>query len=615
MNTSIRFLAAALILAGLVLVNFIASYIPWRADFTESKIYTLSPGTEKLLSRLSEPVSLQFYFSRSLEGIPIFWKNYATRVEDLLREYVADSGGRVSLEIIDPKPDSKEEQAAIAAGLVGEPLPNDDKVYFGIVARQADREKNIGFILPQRESFLEFDISQLVFQVQQTKLPRLGLYSSLPVFGSAAFMPNQRPQEDWWFVSELRRSFQVEQVSDELPANLDVLAIVHPPADVPDKLRFAIDQFVMSGKPVLVALDPSSFFQKNSQGPMRMGGPTSSNLPGLLDAWGVVFTPDQMIGDLDLATDIRFNRGDLPVRNPTILTVRDFNKESPATSQLNELFFIEAGSISLKEGSKLDLVPLVSASPSAGTLPASMAGNNGLELSKQLQPNKPGAVLAAIVRGKMTSAFPNGEPPPPAEEGKPPPPPSGDTLKESKENSTLVVIADTDFLVDQFTVQFINLMGMRAVQPLNDNIPFVINVFDMLAGSQDLISLRGKGSIRRPFTRVKDLEQAAEKRYQIQLDQLETQLREVQNQLNQLVSQQKDTKQLMASPEVQKSIEKVRLKEAELRNERREIRKKLREDIEELNLGLSLFNILAAPLIVTAIGIVVLVKRSRRRRS
>ena len=66
-----------------------------RLDLTQDRLYTLASGTANMLAKLPEPVRLKFYFSRSqTDDIPQV-RNYARRIEDLLREYVQASDGRV----------------------------------------------------------------------------------------------------------------------------------------------------------------------------------------------------------------------------------------------------------------------------------------------------------------------------------------------------------------------------------------------------------------------------------------------------------------------------------------------------------------------------------------
>ncbi len=70
----------------LVAVNFLVSRVPARADLTEGDIYTLSPGTRKILRELQAPVKVKLYVSQG-ESVPVQLRGFAQRVEDLVREF------------------------------------------------------------------------------------------------------------------------------------------------------------------------------------------------------------------------------------------------------------------------------------------------------------------------------------------------------------------------------------------------------------------------------------------------------------------------------------------------------------------------------------------------
>ena len=634
MNRSTQWIALFLLLVGLVLVNFIASFLPGQIDFTSSKLYTLSPGTQALLDKIEDPITLEFYFSRSAKGIPILFKNYATRIEELLKQYDSDASGGIELRIVDPRPDTKEEEAAIRVGISGQTLGNGDTLFFGLVAIQADTEKAIPVFNLQREPFLEYDISRAIYRVQQYRLPRLGILSSLPLIRPADpgyMMPNQQLPNDWVVIQELRNFFEIEGIDKEaesIEESIDVLAVIHP-QQLPDKMAYAIDQFLLSGRPVLLAVDPSSTFQKGQIGQqaMMMGGGanTSSNLPRLFETWGIEYDPSSFVADLSYASMVQSGMGNQPIRYPAWLSIDKLNTESPPTAQLDNMLLIETGSFSLKEESDLALTPLIKSSTQSDALSASLLNFTPPDaLTRQVNPTLEEKIIAAIISGKFNTAFPEGKPIE-AEESTDENNTNLDSLneitvtaesglKESESSSTLMLIADTDFMADQFSVEQLNFLGFQSNRPLNDNLNFVSNILEFLSGSEDLISLRGKGTAVRPFTVVRELETKAQERYQMRYDELQNKLGDVQSKLNGLLEQQQDQQNLIASPEVRKAIENYRLQEAETRGELREIRKRLREDIEKLNRTLALFNLITVPLLIGFLSLYFFRKRSKRQK-
>jgi ABC-type uncharacterized transport system involved in gliding motility auxiliary subunit len=373
-----------------------------------------------------------------------------------------------------------------------------------------------------------------------------------------------------------------------------------------------------------LALDPSSrYFRSRGNQMAMMGGPApnvSSDLPALLKGWGVVYDAQSVVGDLDDATPVQVAPGNV-VRYPIWLSLTKdaFNTTALPTSQLESMLLVEAGSFSLKEGAGLTLTPLLESSALSGSLPG-MAVNMAQpeELGRQITPSGR-KIMAALVQGRFKSDFPDGLPkeekpaeiaPKPGDKDAPPAPakpaadaPAAASLKESPTKSTLLLIADTDWLFDDYSVRKLNFLGTAAYEPLNDNLAFAGNALDFLSGSQDLISIRGKGTSLRPFKVVHEMEVNAQQKYQEQLTALEARLNKVQSQLTELEGKKTEGGRLIATPEIAKSIEDYRHQQAKLRGERREIRKSLREGIASLQNRLLLLNLFATPALVGGFGV------------
>jgi ABC-type uncharacterized transport system involved in gliding motility auxiliary subunit len=625
MKPSVKLLAILLLFVGLVLVNYLASQIPLRGDATAEKIYTLSEGTRSLLGKIEEPVTLELYFSRDLRGLPITYKNYADRVEEMLRQYARASRGKVVLTIIRPEADTPEEEQATLAGLQPQVIPTTrEQFFFGLVATQADQQKAIPALNPNREQFLEYDLSQLIYSVQQFDKRRLGLLTTVPLKAppfNPMMMQQGRMPEDQFIIGEWQRTFEIVDVeanATALPDDLDALAIIHP-QNLSDALQFAVDQFLLGGKPVFVALDPASQHFKRQGGQAAMfGGPqpnVSSDLPRLLSSWGLDYNSQTVVGDLANATQVQVGRGQI-ARFPVWLTlpVESLNAQAMPTAQLNTLLFIEPGHLQPKADSGLTFTPLIESSDQSGEVPSfTLQFAQPDDVARQITPSGR-KTLAALITGTFRSAFPDGAPrageadPTAADEtasGENPSPSnagaSGTPLRDGQ--GTLIVVADTDWLLDDFSVRRLNFLGVQAAEPINDNLAFGSNALEFLAGSQDLISIRGKGSSVRPFTVVRAMEVEAQRRYQDQLTALETQLTDVQQRLSELQGQVTEGNRLVASPEVAQAIENFQQQQVEMRRQRREIRRALREDVDRLKTTLLVVNLLAGPLVVGAFGI------------
>ena len=615
-------LAIGLLLVGLILVNYLASSVPVRVDATAESIYSLSDGTRRMLGKIEEPVAVDLYFSKDASGLPIAYKNYAARVQEMLRQYVRAARGKVTLNVINPRPDTPDEEKATAAGLTPQVAQQGgEQFFFGLIVTQADQQKTIAAFTPQREQFLEYDLSKLIHSVQQLDKRKLGLITSLPLQGTSPqemqmmMMMRRQPQPSQTVMTELEQTFRivtVESSANELPSDLDALMVVHPQGLSP-KLQFAIDQFVLGGKPVFLALDPSSQHFKRQSNPqqMMMGGGAqnvTSDLPSLLGAYEISYDSQKVVGDLENATQVQTGGGNV-ARFPVWLSLagrQSFNSKSMATAQLNSVMFIESGSVSQKAGGSLTFTPLVETSSQTGDMPSMMLQfAQPDDVAKQITPSGK-KTIAALVTGKFKAAFPEGMPadtPPPAgsnepkkEEKKSDAP----ALKESKGNSTLFVIADSDWLFDDYSVRKFNFFGQTAAQPINDNLAFAANTVEFLGGSQDLISIRGKGSSIRPFTVVREMEIEAQKKFQTRLTALDARLAEVNKKLTEMQGKKTEGNRLIATPEMAKAIAEFQKEQATMNGERRQIRRALREDIDGLEKKLLTLNLLATPVLVGA---------------
>ena len=639
MNSRAKVLAIVLLFVGLLLVNYLASSIPVRIDATADSIYSLSDGTKKMLSKIEEPVTLELYFSKDASGLPIAYKNYAARVQEMLRQYVRAGHGKLSLKVINPRPDTPEEEKATATGLTPQVAQQGgEQFFFGLVVTQADQQKTIPAFTPQREEFLEYDLSKLVYGVHQLDKRKLGLLTSLPLQGTSPqemqmmMRMRRQPQPSQMVISELEQTFEiirVEPTATELPAGLDVLLIAHP-QNVSPKLQFAIDQYLLGGKPVILAVDPSSEYFKRQSNPQQQmmggGGPqnVSSDLHTLLSAYGVQYDPQKVVGDLTNATQVQTGAGGV-ARYPIWLSLRGkeaFNSKSLPTAQLKSTMFIEAGSLAKKEGATITFTPLIETSADAGTVDTAMLQfAQPDEIGKQITPSGK-KTIAALVTGKFKSAFPNGAPkdePKPEDkkddataakskdakstDTKSATPETTSHLTESTQTSNLLIIADTDFLFDDYSVRKFNFFGQTAAEPFNDNLAFAANSVEFLGGSPDLISIRGKGTSLRPFTVVRQMEANAQKQYQAKLTELDARLQQVQTKLSELQGKKGEGSRLVATPEMTKAIEDFQKQQATMRGERRQIRRALREDIDRLENTLLVINLLATPLLVGAFGV------------
>jgi ABC-type uncharacterized transport system involved in gliding motility auxiliary subunit len=438
----------------------------------------------------------------------------------------------------------------------------------------------------------------------------LGILTKLPLAGQPFSMMNQRPSRGQLIRDEWARSYEIVTIEEgftALPENLDALAVQHP-TGLSQAQEFALDQFILSGKPALIAVDPSSTWFKRQGGQQAMfggGSPdVSSDLPTLFKAYGVKYDAQQVVGDQAIATPINAGNGQI-ARMPVwlSLTEKNLTSASPATAQLGSLLFVEAGGLTVESREGREILPLIETTATAGTVPTfSLQFSQPDEVSRTLVAGTEKKALATLVRGPLKTAFPDGAPAADSTTDKDKP---KDAAASSRKEgtATLLIVADTDWLLDDFSVRRVPVFGQDMVQPLNDNLFLGSNIVDFLAGSPDLIALRGKRSAQRPFTVVADMEAAAQKKYNAQLSALETRISGVQSKISELQGKTPEGGRLVATPEVLAEIEKFQAEELQMRRERRDIRRALREDIDALETKLLVINLLATPVLLGAFGL------------
>ena len=602
-----------LIVVSIFCVNFIASKFHFRIDLTKDRVFSLSEGTRSIISKLDRDVTIKLYFSRSIKDLPVQIKTYATRVEELLLEYRAASKGKITVEVIDTKPDSDEEEWAQKYGITGVKLPKGEQMFFGLVFLFGAQEIAIPYLDPRREEFLEYDIAEALVGKMKKESVRVGVMSSFTVLGTPNPMMGAQATEDTWsFVNDLRRNFVVEKIevdAKEIPTGIKVLILLHP-KELSDATLYALDQFVLNGGRLIAAVDPMSRIDLQLNGNQaRTSGQTpkmASDLVKLFDVWGIDYDKASLLGDMALSTQI--NAGGQMIRYPFFMSIGEpqFSRQSVITGKLKSMLIAEGGRLSHKAGASSKFESLITVTKDSGTVGAQMAPfTNPIELARNLKPDGKDNVVAAMVTGKFKSAFPGGAP-------------SGATsskhVAEAQNDATVVVIADVDLFSDQNSVDKFQFGPQIMVRPRNDNLNFLVNAVDFLGGSEDLIAIRSKGRIARPFTRVAEIQKNAQQRWQSEEQSLTNQINEVQKKLNEMQAQRTDGNRFVLNAAQQSEIAKFRDDERRVKKQLREVRKNLREDIESLGHKIVAMNMLLVPATAAGFGFGVFYRRNRKFR-
>jgi ABC-type uncharacterized transport system involved in gliding motility auxiliary subunit len=638
-------LASAAVL--FVAINVIAAHVlrSARLDLTQQHLYTLSEGSKRTLAHIDEPITLRFYYSPRLGDEVPSYGIYAQRVREMLEEYAALAKGKIKLQILDPEPFSPVEDRAVAFGLQGVPLDQGgEQVYFGLAATNStDDQQVIPFFQPDRERFLEYDLTKLIHSLAFPKKTVVGLLTTLPLEGDFMAAMQGRPLEPYTVLEQLRQLYDVHTLSpefDKVPDDVDVLMIVHP-QNLSEKTLYAIDQYVLKGGKALVFVDPYSETQAAHANRYQPPSTTASSLDKLFAAWGIELEKGKVAGDR--LNGRRVNAGS-PGRPQAMeyvawlsLKAQNLDHDDLITGDLSQINMASAGILKPRSGAKTTFTPLITTSTESEEIPVEKV--EGLpDVAGLLNDFKSGGqklTLAARVSGPADTAFPDGPPKPASadkdkdkskEAAKAPEKPADekDTKKDAKEATpqlktaaqpiNVVVVGDTDILDDRFWVQVQDFFGQRVAIPNANNGDFVANAIEVLSGGNDLISLRSRGTSVRPFEVVQNIQRAADDRYQASEKQLEQQLKDTQAKIKELQGKGGAQPNVTLAAEQSQAIDNFRAQMLQIRRQLREVQLALRQDIDRLKAGIEFFDIAFVPLLVGIAAIVLGIVRMQRRK-
>ena len=663
---SLKFLFSGTGLAGLavsllVAVGLISSLPSLRIDLTEDALYSLADGTRNIVSNLDEPIELLFFYSESASEDQPQIRSYGTRVQELLNEIVIASDGMLELSVVDPEPFSEEEDLATQYGI--QPVPvvqGGPGIYFGLVAVELDPDKDpalrvsetMPLIRPDQEEYLEYEFMKLVTRVAEPDLQVVGLLTTLDIDGGFDPMSGQ-PTQQWMITDFIRQLYELRRVetsATEIDEDIDILMLVHPEG-LSEETLYAIDQHVMRGGKTLVFLDPTAdtLVSRSAQGSMIPAG-ISSDLPGLLEAWGVEYAADKVLTDNTLALRVQLGQGSRPVAHIGMIGANRsaLASDDIITRRLETINLSSAGALSPIEGSEIAFEPLIQSSSDAMLMDASLLEDvlDPSVLFDEFVSANERYTIAARLSGVFATAFPEGRPLAADEadsevgEGSEdastePDEAEADSETDSETDaaelsavdpleghiaqtegpSNILIFADTDVLSDRLWVQISQFFGQRIPQPFANNGDFVINALDNMSGGADLVSIRSRGRYSRPFDRVVKMQRAADDRLRTEEAALLERLEATEAQIAELNLDENGEPLLQLSPEAQAEVDRFNEDLLETRRSLRDVQFQLTSDIEALGANLKWLNTFAVPMLLTLLALFVSFLRAQRRRA
>lgn len=658
----------AVVFAIVVLVNVLFGAFSFRADLTEYNTYTLSDGTENILDGLDTPVEIKFYVTDNSDVMSPSERQRVRRVEDLLNEFVREAPSKelelvnekgefetkkvrmLTVEKLNPEPNTDAEDSAVIDGLQpGLSGETNNELYFGIAVKCLDQIETIPFVPARPETLLEYDLARAVANVHGGKDKKIVVMTSMSVGGGFSGNFQAPPQQPWMFYEQLAQDYEVETIpttSTEIPEGTSTLIVVHP-YDITDEAQFAIDQYLLQGGNVMVLVDPNFFYAQAlaQQQPMMpgmppQGGPApSSDLSKLFDAWGVTYDANRVLADLDYASEI-LRRGNFV---PTFLTL---NRESlgddgepgrtdPVTNMLNQLNMLTPGAFEIDppKGIEVDRLVLTSATNQlVNSFDADPTQDGGADRIRESFENfGQRRALVARLTGEFETAFPEGNPAiageeeESSEEGEADDAAEGEeekeeeTAEESLKKATapgrVFLIADVDFIYDANVVRRNQIPGLNIVIPemLNENLTLVQNTVEQLSGDPDLINVRSRTTVRRPFTKQNEWYQEAQDKYAAEVKDFREKAKAAEDRLNEILSATPENiDQALLSDEVQTEIKNLQQEEIAFRKRERELQKEVTREFRRKLATYKFGNALLMPVVVILFGIGLALFRRKR---
>ncbi len=680
MNIKALFSSAGLAIIAVVLILAVAviSSLPsLRIDLTEDSLYTLSDGSRNIVSNLSQPQELTFFYSESATEDQPQIRAYGTRVQELLNEIVIASEGNLTLSVIDPEPFSEDEDLATQYGIQAVPVSQGGiEIYFGLVVTQDIPPEQINplvpppvetmpLIRPDQEQFLEYEFMKMITNVENPNRTVVGLITQLDIDGG--FNPATGQATPSWFVMDLVRQLyevrRLDATADTIEEEVDILMVVHP-QDLSEQMLYAIDQHVLAGGEAMIFLDPNadSMVTISQQGAMIPAG-MNSDLPGLLEAWGVDYDSGLVLTDSDLALRVRMSQTERPVPHLGMLGAKRDNlaQDDIITSRLESINFSTPGVLSPLAGAATSFEPLIESSTNSMLMDRILLESvtDPSILFDEFESSEQSHVIAARISGLVETAFPDGRPVAPVEEevaedseeateetadgtvsevvnesiseanpDNPAQPvatnddveaeaaePEVPQIMRSEAPVNLLIVADTDFLTDRLWVQVAQFLGQRIPQPFANNGDLLINAFDNLSGGADLVSIRSRGTYSRPFTRVIELQRQADDRLRTEEAELLDRMTETEESLAQLNQDEEGNPIGQITPEIQAEVDRFNQELLDTRRRLRDVQFQLTEDIDRLGSNLKAINTALVPVLLTLLALVAHFGRARRRRT
>ena len=605
----------------LISVNVIASYGSSRIDLTSEKVYSLSQTTKDLIGKIDEknPITIEAFISPevSREYVPI-----RKRLIGLLREYNQLGGKRLQVRFVDVVPFSKEEEEARLLNISPERVQTErggrafvDTIFMGAVVKSGTDEVVIPFF--NVGTPIEYELTRSIRTVSKDERLTVGILNTdASIFGglNMGMGGNQPP---WLIVSELKKQYKVEQVSPDSPisdTDYDVLIAVLPSSLTQPQLKNLVD-YVKKGKPTLICDDPLPVYgggrgiqnaprmpKPSPGGGMMMGmrqpPPTpkadEGRLTSLLNVLQIAWDNGEVVFDYfnphpEFAEVVR---PELIFISPKSGTRSAFSLNSNITSGLQEILTFFPGSIRPRKDRDLNFEPLLRTGPNSGLLAWGEITSpffNSIRIAQE-----PPRIIdehAHVLAAHITS-----------------------TEKSKEKHINVIFVADADLISDElFNIRERQAFGLKI-----DNVTFLLNCVDQLAGDDSYIALRKRREQHRTLTLVEretsvfvkernEEREKATKDAEAKLTEARDRLKAERDKIEQDKSLDNRTKQIMLRMAEENESRRLEVDEAKIEREKQQqvekIKAQTERQIREIEDRIRWYAILVPPFPAILLGI------------
>jgi ABC-2 type transport system permease protein len=612
-----------------------------RVDLTSEGLSEITEGTREVIRNVSvdRPVIVTAYVSKE---VPRQYVATRSRMLNVLREMQASAGPGLTVRIYEPEPFSEEaQQATDLYGITSRELFSAEggrirsmNTFMGVAFTSGPREEVIEFMDPGLS--VEYELTHALQVVGEGTKRVVGVLRTDAKIMGDFDLGSRRQIPRWDVISELESQYEVRSLNAgaAVPEDVDVLVVPQLSSMKQEELAF-LGSYLEAGRPALLAIDPMPLFDLRlapaepmlpAGGQGGMFGQQQQQPPGEKgDYFGLLRTIGVTLSSTACDEPRQATRCPLVVfdrenPNPRFESMpphfvfagsreggNAFDGGDSTVDGLEQIVTLFGGDLVATpvEGKKIEFTPLIETGTRSG-LDAfdSMVDRHPLfGVRGPIPPRRPGVddakthVQAARVKG---------------------------------ESLNVIILADLDMLSDEFFAlrrRGGDMDGDGLIDQRFDNVTFLLNAIDSLAGDDRFIELRKRQPNFRRLDEVEALTKDARDERHEEIgkanDEAEKSLKEAQEALDKKVADirartdiDETTKETLAQAAQQAENRRFTLQKSQVERAKKRAIDKIETEhlrtVDEVQNGIRLTSILLPPLPALAVGLLLFWRRRQR---